>query len=299
MFSQILSTLMPVFLIAGCGALYGHFRKPDMRGLNTLNMELLVPLLVFAVLADSKAALQDYASLALAGGAVVLGSGLLLWPLARLLKLDLRTFLPPMMFSNTGNMGLPLMVLAFGEKALPAAVVLFIVEMLLHFTVGLRMLDPATPLWRLWRIPVVLATLAGLAINLSGMHLPHWFLESANMLGTTSVPLMLFALGVRMLDVDFSAWKIGLLGAVACPASGLLLAWPLIQLFDLHGLQLACLWVFAALPPAVLNYMLAEQYGRSPHAVASMVLIGNLGSAAVMPVVLGMLFAAGYGTPMP
>ncbi len=71
MFSQILSTLMPVFLITGCGALYGHLRKPDMRGLNTLNMELLVPLLVFAVLADSKAALQDYASLALAGAGVV------------------------------------------------------------------------------------------------------------------------------------------------------------------------------------------------------------------------------------
>lgn len=298
MFSQILSTLLPVFLIAGCGALYGHFRRPDMRALNTLNMELLVPLLVFAVLADSKAALQDYALLALGGAGIVLGSGLLLWPFARLLKLDLRTFLPPMMFSNTGNMGLPLMVLAFGEKALPAAVVLFIVEMLLHFTVGLRMLDPATPLWRLWRIPVVLATIAGLAINLSGLHLPHWLLESANMLGTTSVPLMLFALGVRMLDVDFSAWKVGLLGAVACPLSGLILAWPLIQLLDLQGLQLACLWVFAALPPAVLNYMLAEQYRRDPHQVAAMVLIGNLGSAAVMPVVLGWLFSAGYGGAM-
>ncbi|GLK91918.1 AEC family transporter [Pseudomonas turukhanskensis] len=298
MFSQILSTLLPVFLITGCGALYGHFRKPDMRGLNTLNMELLVPLLIFAVLADSKAALQDYASLAMAGAVVVLGSGLLLWPVTRVLKLDWRTFLPPMMFNNTGNMGLPLMVLAFGEKALPAAVVLFIVEMLLHFTVGLRMLDPATPLWRLYRIPVVLATVAGLALNLTGLHLPHWFLESANMLGTTCVPLMLFALGVRMLDVDFSAWKVGLLGAVACPASGLILAWPLIQLFDLQGLQLACLWVFAALPPAVLNYMLAEQYKRAPHTVASLVLIGNLGSAAVMPVVLGLLFSAGYGAPV-
>ena len=100
MFAQILSTLLPVFLIAGCGALYGRFRSPDIRVLNTLNMELFVPLLVFAVLADQKAPLQDYADLALAGTVIVLGSGLLLWPLARVLKLDLRTFLPPMMFNT-------------------------------------------------------------------------------------------------------------------------------------------------------------------------------------------------------
>ena len=295
MFAHILATLLPVFLIAGCGALYGRFRSPDIRQLNTLNMELFVPLLVFVVLAERQAPLQDYAHLALAGAVIVLGSGLLLWPLARWLKLDLRTFLPPMMFSNAGNMGLPLMVLAFGEQALPAAVVLFVVEMLLHFSVGLHMLDRHAPLWRLLRVPVVIASIAGLGLNVSGIDLPGWLLEACRMLGEICVPLMLFALGVRMLDVDFSAWRLGLLGAIACPASGLLLAWPLALWLDLSQVQLACLWVFAALPPAVLNYMVAEQYRQEPHKVASLVLIGNLGSVLVMPLVLGVLFAHGFG----
>lgn len=295
MLAQTLSTLLPVFLIAGCGALYGRFRSPDIQGLNTLNMELFLPLLVFVVLADRKAPLQDYADLALAGALVVLGSGLLLWPVARLLKLDIRTFLPPMMFNNTGNMGIPLMVLAFGEKALPAAVVLFIVEMLLHFTVGLHLLDPRMPLWRRLRAPIIIASIVGLLVNFSGLQLPGWLLQSCHMLGEISVPLMLFALGVRMLDIDFSAWKIGLLGAIACPASGLLLAWPVAVWLDLQGLQLATFWVFAALPPAVLNYIIAEQYQQEPQKVASLVLIGNLGSIVVMPVVLGWLFSAGFG----
>lgn len=295
MFNQILSTLLPVFLIAGCGALYGRVRSPDIRVLNSLNMELFVPMLVFAVLAERKAPLQDYADLALAATVIVLGSGLLLWPLARLLKLDVRTFLPPMMFNNTGNMGLPLMVLAFGEQALPAAVVLFVVEMLLHFSIGLYVLNPQTRVWNLLRVPVVVASIAGVAVNMLGVGLPGWLLEACRMLGGVCVPLMLFALGVRLLDVDFAAWKLGLLGAVACPASGLLLAWPMVQLLDLQGMQLATVWVFAALPPAVLNYMLAEQFQQEPHKVAALVLIGNLGSVAVMPVVLGVLFAAGYG----
>jgi len=281
-------------LIAGCGTLYGRFRTPDIRGLNTLNMELFVPMLVFAVLADRQAPLADYASLALAGAVVVLGSGIVLWPVAKWLKLETKTFLPPMMFNNSGNMGIPLLVLAFGEKALPAAVVLFIIEMLLHFSVGLYMLSPHTPLWRLLRMPIVLASLAGLAVNLGGIPLPGWFLEALHMLGGVCIPLMLFALGVRMLDIDFSDWKTGLLGAVLCPLSGLVLAVPLIWWLDLSGLQAAALWVFAALPPAVLNYLVAEQYRQEPHKVASLVLIGNLGSLVVMPLVLALIFTHVY-----
>lgn len=291
MIAQILATLLPVFLIAGCGTLYGRFRTPDVRGLNTLNMELFVPMLVFAVLADRQAPLEEYAALALGAAVVVLGSGLLLWPLTRWLRLDPKTFLPPMMFNNSGNMGIPLLVLAFGEAVLPAAVVVFIVEMLLHFSIGLYMLSPHTPLWRLLKMPIVLASLAGLGVNLGGVPLPGWLLEALDMLGSVCIPLMLFALGVRMLDIDFSAWRTGVLGAVLCPLSGLILAAPMIWWLELTGLQAATLWVFAALPPAVLNYLVAEQYRQEPHKVASLVLIGNLGSLVVMPLVLALVFA--------
>ncbi|GAA0846695.1 AEC family transporter [Marinobacter szutsaonensis] len=294
MLGQILSTMLPVFLITGCGALYGRYRSPDIKGLNVLNMELFVPLLVFAVLADQQAPLQEYARLALGATVVVLGSGIVLYPLAKALKLNLKTFLPPMMFNNSGNMGIPVLLLAFGDAALPAAIVLFIVEMLLHFSVGLYMLDPHTSIIQRLKLPIVFACVAGLAVNLSGIALPATLLESMNMLGEVCIPLMLFALGVRMLDIDFNDWKLGLLGAIACPASGLLLAWPLIAVLDLPGLQAASLWVFAALPPAVLNYMVAEQYQQEPHTVASLVLLSNLGSLVVMPIVLGLVFAAGY-----
>ncbi|MGE4533772.1 AEC family transporter [Halomonas sp.] len=291
MTAQILATLLPVFLIAGCGTLYGRFRSPDIATLNTLNMELFVPMLVFAVLADGQAPLEEYAGLALGGVVVVLGSGLVLWPLVRWLGLEVKTFLPPMMFNNSGNMGIPLLLLAFGEAALPAAVVLFIVEMLLHFTVGLWMLSPGSSLLRILRLPIVLATFAGLAVNLLGLPLPGWLLEALHMLGGVCIPLLLFALGVRMLDIDFSDWKTGLLGALLCPLSGLVLAAPLVWWLGLSGLQAAALWVFAALPPAVLNYLVAEQYRQEPHKVASLVLIGNLGSLVVMPVVLALVFA--------
>ncbi|WP_404473094.1 AEC family transporter [Vreelandella venusta] len=291
MTGHILATLLPVFLIAGCGAAYGHFRTPDIRSLNTLNMELFVPLLVFAVLADRQAPLADYAWLATAAVAVVLGSGLLLWPVAKWLSLDVKVFLPPMMFNNSGNMGVPLLVLAFGPEALPAAVVVFIVEMLLHFSVGLYMLDPRTSLWRLLRMPIVAASIAGLVVNVGGLPLPSWLLEAMHTLGGVCIPLMLFALGVRLLEIDFSDWRTGLLGALLCPFSGLVIALPLMWFLPINPLQTAVLLVFAALPPAVLNYLVAEQYHLEPQKVASLVLIGNLGSLVVMPLTLAAAFA--------
>ena len=291
MIGHILATLLPVFLIAGCGAVYGRYRNPDIRSLNTLNMELFVPLLVFAVLADRQAPLADYAWLATAAVAVVPGSGVVLWPIAKWLSLDTKVFLPPMMFNNSGNMGVPLLVLAFGPEALPAAVVVFIVEMLLHFSVGLYMLDPRTSLWRLLRMPIVAASLAGLVINVGDVPLPSWLLEAMHMLGGICIPLMLFALGVRLLEIDFNDWRTGLLGALLCPLSGLVIALPLMWLLPLNPLQTAVLLVFAALPPAVLNYLVAEQYKLAPQKVASLVLIGNLGSLIVMPLTLAAAFA--------
>ncbi|MFG6665901.1 AEC family transporter [Halomonas sp. HNIBRBA4712] len=291
MTGHILATLLPVFLIAAAGALYGRLRSTNIATLNTLNMELFVPLLVFAVLADRQAVLADYAWLGAAAALVVLGSGALLWPLANRLGLDRRIFLPSMMFNNSGNMGVPLLVFAFGEAALPAAVVVFIVEMLLHFSLGLYMLDPRVSIKRLLKMPIVAASLAGLVVNLGEVALPGWLLEAMHMLGEVCIPLMLFALGVRLLEVDLSDWRTGLLGALLCPLSGLVIALPLMLVLPLDALSLATLLVFAALPPAVLNYLVAEQYNLAPQKVASIVLIGNLGSLVVMPLVLGATFA--------
>lgn len=286
MIAQIAGIMLPVFLIIGCGALYGRFRSTSIGDINTLNLELFVPLLVFAVLAKREVPLEDYGELALAGCIVVLGSGIVLWPLTRLLGLDYRTFLPPMMFNNAGNMGIPLLVLAFGEAALPAAIVLFVVEMLLHFSIGFYMLDPAVSLWRRLRVPVIVAAIAGMAVNFSGLAVPPALLEAMTMLGEVCIPLMLFTLGIRMLDIDFGSWKLGMIGALACPLSGLLLAWPALVLLDLDALQTACVWVFAALPPAVLNYMVAERYNQEPKKVATLVLTGNFASLVVIPLVL-------------
>jgi predicted permease len=247
-----------------------------------------VPALVFSALADKSFELTEYRDLALAGALVVLGSGLLAWPFQRLLREDYRTFIPPMMFNNSGNMGLPLALLAFGEAMVPAAVVLFLVEMILHFSVGAYIMDHRTRFLRLLRMPIILATLLGLAVSLGDVALPRPLEVAIGMLADISIPLLLFALGVRLTDVSFHDWRLGVWTAVLCPASGLLMVWVMLSLLELPPAQQSLLIIFGALPPAVLNYIVAEQYRQEPEKVASMVLLGNLGSLVVMPVALAV-----------
>jgi predicted permease len=283
---QVLQIVFPIFAIVGLGYLYALRYGPDMASANRLNLEIFTPALIFSVLAGEGFELARYADLALAAAIVVLGSGLLVWPLARLFGFSPRVFLPPMMFNNSGNMGLPLALFAFGEAALPAAMILFLVENTLHFTVGNAMLTGHVNPLRLLRLPMLQATLAGLVVATLEIPMPGPLFEAVDLLGQIAIPLMLFALGVRMTGVDFSDWRIGLAGAVIGPLAGLALAVPGIWWLDLTPVQQAQLWVFAALPPAVLNFMLAERYGIAPRQVAAIVLLGNLASLAVIPAVL-------------
>lgn len=283
---RIIGIIFPVFACAGLGAYYGWRLRPDMSVVNKLNMEIFAPFLVFWALMDKPFDFSGYWGLALGGLAVVLGSGLLLLPIALAFKINLKTFLPPMMFNNSGNMGIPLILFAFGEDLLQAAVVLFIIEMLLHFTLGLYLLDHKTNPLQLLKMPMIIAAIAGLTLSSLHITLPMPLANTLKLLGQVSIPLLLFSLGVRLLDVRLNDWKLGVFGAIAGPVAGLLSALVLLPFLHLDAVETGILLVFAALPPAVLNVLVAEQYQQEPERVASLVMLGNLGSLIIIPATL-------------
>jgi predicted permease len=289
MLQQLIGIVFPIFGLVAVGYFYARRHAPDMAAANKVNLEVFTPALIFSVLSGENFELAAYSELALAGLLVVLGSGVLAWPVARLAGWRVKAFVPPMMFTNSGNMGLPLAVLAFGEAALPAAMVLFLVENTLHFTVGNAMLEGRIHPLVLLRMPMLQATLAGLAVALLDLTVWAPLAVALDLLGEVAIPLMLFSLGVRMTSVDLRDWRIGLVGAIVCPLTGIGLALPAAALLDLEAVQYAQLLVFGALPPAVLNFMLAEKFNESPQAVASIVLLGNLASVVTIPAVLAFV----------
>jgi predicted permease len=286
---QIALIVLPLIVIAMVGFFYGRLRRPDMSVANQLNMDVFLPCLVFGSLAGQDVSLAGHAPLALGAAVVVVGSGLLAWPLARLAGVQVKTFVPPVMFNNAGNLGLPLAVFAFGEPALVAAVVLLVVETGLHFSLGLYILDRRIPVKRIVSMPFIVASVAAIVVDAVDLRLPMHLMRTITTLGEVSIPLMLFALGVRMVGVSLNDWRDGLLWAVINPILGLALAAAMVAVLPLSDMQRDLLVLFGVLPPAVLNYVVAELFRQEPRRVATIVMVGNLSSIVTIPAMLAFI----------
>jgi predicted permease len=259
---RILAIIFPVFSIVAVGYFYARFRHDtDMSSGNRINMDIFTPALIFDYMSGNSYALSDYLYLSIGCTLVVLGSGLIAWPVARLLGYqqlrqhgtaagcaDFRRSHAAGGYPVTGDLEL----FPFSDRTAAG--------------------DPAL-------------------VAEGGCDQSH---DSGHRGGDRgiglghriSIPLMLFSLGVRMIAIDFSDWKISSVGSLLCPLSGLAIALPFVLLMPLSADQASLLLLFSVLPPAVLNFMVAERYGQEPHRVASIVLVGNLASVLVIPITL-------------
>jgi len=290
--SIIFPVLFPIFLLILIGYIYAKYNDINMDFANRMNMEIFIPALLIDALSRQNFSLFDYQDLALAGIFVVLFSGVLAWAFAKFFKLPIPMFVPSMMFNNCGNMGLPLAVLAFGEEALSAAVIVFLVSNLFHFTLGTYIVGGKISWWNLLKMPVNIATIIGLTISLTKWNMPDVMHTPIKMLAQVAIPLMLVSLGVRMTQVDLGAWRIGVVGAILCPLFSVIAAFLILLVLPLEPMQRTQLLLFAALPPAVLNYMFAEKYQQHPTEVASIVVVGNALSIFILSLMLLYLNSA-------
>jgi hypothetical protein len=280
---RIVAVIAPVFLIIAVGYGYARRNRPDLKTFNHVSLHVLGPLLVFTSLAGEDFQFEGNVAFVAAGVTVILVSGLVAWPIARLAGVSPRTFVPPMMFNNCGNMGLPLAVLAFGRSGLAAMVLMVVASTLLQFTLGSRIVSRHAEWKALATSPMIIASALGLLFAAFSWKVPEAVMPGLKMLGDATLPMMLFALGARLIDLSKRGWQLGVLGAVVSPLSGFAGAYLAQLVLHIPADQFAQLMLFASLPPAVLNYLLAERYGQEPERVASLVLIGNAFAIVFVP----------------
>ncbi|MFP8835598.1 AEC family transporter [Hydrogenophaga sp. XSHU_21] len=283
---RIAAVIIPVFLIVAIGYGYARRKAPDLTSFNRIALDVLAPLLVYSALASRDFEIADHVPLLIGGTVLILGSGLLAWPLARAFGAQPRTLVPVVMFNNCGNMGLPLALLAFGPAHFGAAVALFSVSNLLHFSLGARITSAAARTRDLLTSPLMVATLLGFASAFTDVRPPEVVMSGLKLLGDALLPMMLFALGARLTALTREGMALGLLGALARPLIGLAIGIPLAWALGLEGEARGQLLLFAALPPAVIQYMLADRYHQEPEKVAASIMVGN--ALAVVFVPLGL-----------
>ena len=286
----VLEIVAPVFLLAATGFGWRKvgFEYP-VAFVTRLAMTIAVPCLIFTALMQTEidpAALSAMTLATLAGYALmgVLAAGLIV-----VAGLDRRTFLAPTIFGNTGNLGLPLALFAFGEAGLGYGVVIFAVMAVLSFTVGIRLVSDQGSVLRVLREPMVWATLLGALFLWQGWQTPRWLTNALSLAGQLAIPLMLFTLGVAV--ARLTPRGIGRAAALSLAklglgiAAGLAAGWA----FGLEPVAFAVLVLQMATPVGVSSYLLAERFGADADAVAGYVVISTLISVLALPVLLYFL----------
>jgi len=284
---EVLQIIAPVFLLAGIGFVWAALGfEYKVQFVTRLTMNLSVPALIFTALIKTEIDPEALKITALAAALAYIGVALFSAGLLRLGGYSQRTFLAPMVFGNTGNLGLPLAFFAFGQVGFDYAVVVFAVMAFLSFTIGVWLVSgSASPLTAL-KQPMVWATVLGSIVLAMGWRLPEWSVNTLALLGQVAIPLMLITLGVAITRLRPAAlgraFGLSLLKLVICVAIPALVGlW-----FGLPEIAFAALVVQVATPVAVTSYMLAEKYGAEADEVAGLVVASTLLSVIAIPLIL-------------
>ncbi|MBF9000131.1 MULTISPECIES: AEC family transporter [Vibrio] len=290
MFSQVIAILFPVMALAVVGYLLAVWFKPDFRPLNKMNLVAFTPALVFSSLLHMK---LDMSQLPLIGASLiaVLLPGLLMIPICHWGNWQYKTWAPLHMFRNSGNLAIPIFTYTFGPQAMPAAVMLMVVSTCLQVSVGQSILKKSASVAQVFVSPLFLSAVLAIAINLSGVTVWEPLYQASDLLGQACIPIMLLSLGSQMTNMQLSGLKIGIISTLQSLATGFVAFALIYWLIPLPAMQMQMMVLFTMLPPAVMNYLFAEQCQVEPTKVASMVLFGNFFAIVTLPALLVFAFS--------
>lgn len=289
MILKILSIMAPVFACAATGYLWTRAGGPfDSRMVGRLALNLGMPCLIFSTLSTIEIGADALARMAAAYAAALaclLAAGL---AVVSLLRLPLHTYLPAFASANTGNMGLPLCLFAFGPEGLALGIGVFILSSLFSFTVGWSLYAGRLSVDVLWNNPLIYAILAGLPFVLVDARPPLWLANTTELIGGLAIPLMLLSLGAAIARIDARSALVNSGVAAAKLGAGFAVGCALAHLLGLEGAARGVLIIGCSMPVAVHTYMFAEHFDRSRADAAGLILVSTLIALAALPLVLAV-----------
>lgn len=290
MLASLIAILSPVFIVAGLG--FAWIRSGadyPTAFVARLVMNIGTPCLVLSTLSRTHLDPQAFTSMALActvGLAVMGGLG---WAISRLTGRPWRVLVPAFMFPNTGNMGLPISLYAFGDSGLALAVAFFLTLSTFQFTLGIVLSGGVASFRSLVRNPIVISLVLALPVIFFDLHMPRWLANTVDLLGGMTIPLMLLTLGVSLASLRLRQVGSGLLLGGLRIVLGAAVGWGVGQALALQPLEQAVLVMQSAMPVAVFNYLLAIRANQSPEQVANLVMCSTALSFVLLPVILAWL----------
>jgi malate permease and related proteins len=286
----VLASVIEVFGIVAIAWFYARRLRPDLGSTLRLGMHIFIPCLTFAAIIDSRIAAHELMAVTVAT-LIQIGSGLLIgWIGLRMAGYrDRRELLLPIAFVNSANLPFPLLLANFGTNGLSLGVLSYTVTNLAIFTVGILILHGGGRTREALREPALWATLAAVALRVLRIQPPETLMRIPRLAGAAAVPVMLFLFGDSLSRARLTSVRpatVVVLLRYASGGAGLVLT---LLLLHPEGLLRKVLFLYALLPAAMVNVVLAQKAGRDAETVSSAVLLTTLAGIVILPLILALV----------
>ena len=292
------SDILPIFIVAGVGFLLARHSAVDARILARIIFNSLSPALVFNLLVTSTVSAGEFGQMSLFCVLVTAAAGISARIIAIPLRLDratLSAFLLVVMFSNSGNYGLPVAMFAFGREALARATVYFVTGSVMTYTVGVFLAASGRrafgqAMLGVLQVPAVYAIAAAGLVMALHVQLPLLVMRPVGMLSDAALPMMILVLGMQLERATMPERPAAVAAAVfASMVLTPLTAFGVASILGMTGAAFQAAIVQASMPAAVVTTILALQYETAPGFVTSVVFATTALSPVTLTVIIWLL----------
>jgi len=286
---QIANILAPGMFLATIGLVW-HYKGPrfPVDFVTTLILNVCMPALLFHTLASSTVPIESLGYMALATLVVHVVFTAAAFSLLKMAGKDWRLCIAQVV-GNTGNLGLPVCFLAFGEEGLAYAMSFFAVQCLLLFSFGDAIYAGSVSFSRMLRSPVLHSIWLGVLVRMFDWQLPEMASQTLQLLGQVVIPLMLITLGISLAGMRASQLPSTLLWALIRTLLAMSVGFGVATLMGLEGVARGVLIIETMVPVAVFNYLLSIKHGHDASEVSGLILVTHIAAIFYLPILLGVL----------
>ena len=201
---------------------------------------------------------------------------------------DIIRELPPLIFPNTGNMGLPICMFAYGSQGLGVSASITSLIILMHFTVGVFLADRKFNLDVIIKNPPFYAIIFSSVVLFYEIEMPVFVINTTEWLMYTTIFLILMSLGIALTRLKVFSFNKALISSFTRMFIGPLIGIGLILIFNLKGFAAGVLLIQCSMPSAVLNYLVGSIYSpkKVVDSVASTIVVSTIMSFITIPIVV-------------
>ena len=276
-FSQLFPILIPIIIIIFLGYVWNKIgNNLNQTEITNIITWIGAPCLIFNTLIKLESSVFLLKDMIFSAIFMVLSMFLFSYILLKLINFPIRTFINPMSFSNSGNLGMTISLFAYGSLGLELAVIVFMITSILHFTLGISIWSGKWSPRFLIKTPVIYAVFLALSINFFSIELPKTLTNTTSVLAGITIPLLLFTMGISLNKISYKVdYKIIIL-IILRIFMALAMAYLIIYLLNIDGIAKNIILLQALLPAPIFTYLFASQYNVQPDKVANYLMTSTI-----------------------